>query len=200
MLGINKQDIEFLKELQHELNTQDHVSQASPRFWVVAGTVKEYGYDVGYADGSCLRVDCETVLESMEEAYDYILDGFPNFPCEYDTEHDIINYMVEDEEEWYVLHDMDDLKNFLEEQGEDDIEVVSYKEVHKIFESTMFLTNRDCKEHIRLNHNHYPSDAHSYAMTAWRTQEVTRVWNMLEKINWDEISKLIGGNYDEFFK
>lgn len=27
-------DIQFLKELQNELKTQDHDSQAAPRFWL----------------------------------------------------------------------------------------------------------------------------------------------------------------------
>ena len=30
---MKKEDIEFLRELQHELNTQEHDGQASPRFW-----------------------------------------------------------------------------------------------------------------------------------------------------------------------
>lgn len=30
-----KEDIKFLKELQNELNTQDHDAQAAPRYWTV---------------------------------------------------------------------------------------------------------------------------------------------------------------------
>lgn len=35
MNKINKEDIEFLKELQNEMLTQDTICQADPRFWVV---------------------------------------------------------------------------------------------------------------------------------------------------------------------
>ena len=41
MRNITEQDIECLKQLQHEMNTQDTVCQADPRFWVVRGTVRE---------------------------------------------------------------------------------------------------------------------------------------------------------------
>lgn len=32
---ITREDIEFLAALQNEMNTQPHVGQADPRFWVV---------------------------------------------------------------------------------------------------------------------------------------------------------------------
>lgn len=40
---MDKNDIDFLKELQHEIKTQDHVSTAYPRFWVVVQD-KEVNY------------------------------------------------------------------------------------------------------------------------------------------------------------
>jgi len=32
---ITTEEIQFLIELQREMNTQDHVSQADPRYWVI---------------------------------------------------------------------------------------------------------------------------------------------------------------------
>lgn len=87
---ITKEEIEFLKELQKEMNTQDTVGQADPRFWVIARTKKEY---VGeeYAEGEELvDVDCERIyadgleeaikffkeeiIEENDEDYEYILE------------------------------------------------------------------------------------------------------------------------------
>ena len=34
--NLSKEDFDFLIDLQHEMLTQDHVGQASPRFWTVA--------------------------------------------------------------------------------------------------------------------------------------------------------------------
>lgn len=38
---ITKEELDFLSDLQHELNTQDHVGQADPRFWVIMGQEKQ---------------------------------------------------------------------------------------------------------------------------------------------------------------
>lgn len=43
MRKINEEDIEFLRNLQHEMNMQDTVGQADPRFWVVMETVRQWG-------------------------------------------------------------------------------------------------------------------------------------------------------------
>lgn len=47
-LNLSSEDIQFLKDLSYELNTQDHVGQANPRFWVIMDTKKVYGYDKEY--------------------------------------------------------------------------------------------------------------------------------------------------------
>ena len=44
---ITKDEIEFLKNLQTELNTQDNVGQADPRFWVINSWRKPIGLPMG---------------------------------------------------------------------------------------------------------------------------------------------------------
>lgn len=190
VVGLSKEDIAFLKELQQEMLTQDHVSQAGPRFWVVRGTVREYGIEVGWSDGVCLRVDTETMLNDMKEAYEYLLEYHSKTPYKY-NEDDTIDHYDSVNEGWVELSNLGDVCEFLKEKGEDEAELVGYKDVERIFEDTMFLTNRECKTHIKANYYHYPKDAHSYAMTAWRSQEVSGLWDILDKINWDEIEKYI---------
>lgn len=70
--GIQKDEIEFLLELQREMNTQDHVSQADPRFWVIRGSEKVYGIETGFEDGADLVEDTEVVATDMESAAEYI--------------------------------------------------------------------------------------------------------------------------------
>ena len=65
--------------------------------------------------------------------------------------------------------------------------VAYYNIESKIYQDTMFLTNKSCKEHIRLNNYHYSSDAHSYAMTAWRSPEVEKLFKILQEVDWDKI-------------
>jgi len=197
MLGIDKKDIEFLKELQHEMLTQDSICQASPRFWVVQGTVKEYGIDSEYdCNGSELIWDSETFAEDIDDAMKKFRDGY------YDIFQDKGIAIRKKEGYWQFsknrgkditeVYDLDDIKDFMEEElGYDNVDVVNYRNVDKNFENTMFLTNRECKAHIKTNYYHYPKDAHSYAMTAWRASEVEKLWDILDRINWEKVEELV---------
>lgn len=190
-LGITKDDIAFLKDLQHEMLTQDHVSQAAPRFWVVQGTIKEYGIQDGWCDGASIRVDCETCIDTMEEAYEHLLEHYSSIPYKYSKENDSISYYNSDIEEWNELNCLEEVCEFINDQGNDEAEIIGHREVEKIYENTMFLTNRECKAHIKSNYYHYSPDAHSYAMTAWRAPEVEKLWNILDRINWDQVETLV---------
>ena len=55
----------------------------------------------------------------------------------------------------------------------------------EIDENTMFLTLRECKEHIEANSYHY-NKPHPYAMTAWRSPQVERLYKILQNTNWNE--------------
>lgn len=200
-LGIKKEDIDFLKELQNELLTQDHVCQAAPRFWVVRGTVKNYGVSSEYSDGEELVYDSETVAGSLDEALNYIEKNYSeileekNIVIKKGTKREYSSFIkdkdTEDEFE-DKFYDLDDVVSFLEYYLDAyDYSVCYYTNEEKNFENTMFLTNRECKAHIKANYYHYPEDAHSYAMTAWRAPEVARVWDMLEKIDWSELETLL---------
>lgn len=195
MLNINKADIEFLKNLQHVMNTQDTVCQADPRFWVVEGTEREYGIEAGYEDGcEIVTYDGTVIASNMEEAYEYIKEN-ADIPDEnlnnlvFDPVLDTIIYTVKDEDET-IMFDFDDVIDFLRED-EDNMRVANYRNIEKIFPNTMFITNDECKAHIKANYYHYPKDAHSYAMTAWRAPQVERLWKILQTINWDEIETSI---------
>jgi hypothetical protein len=182
---MKKEDIEFLKELQCEMLTQDTVCQASPRFWVVMDTVKDYWVDDNI-DGvfvySCNEGDA--VFEGkFEELVDWIkeLDGVSE--CTYNFS---IDFIWNDEE--YSIDDEKDLQNFLDEYDDDNYQVGNYRYREQIVENTMFLTLRECKEHIQINKHHYSDKAHSYAMTAWRSPQVARLYKILENTDWDEFN------------
>ena len=49
----------------------------------------------------------------------------------------------------------------------------------------MFITKESCKNHIRLNGYHY-HNPHTYAMTAWRSPEVEKLWKLLEETDWEK--------------
>ena len=179
---MKKEDIEFLKELQHEMLTQDHVCQANPRFWVVMQEIKDYWVNDD-ADGifiySCQ--DGESVFEGgIEEVTEWIKELDDVKDCKFDVCYVEFTY----EEEEFAIGDANELQRFLDEYDKDNYSVGEYRIREEIVPNTMFLTLRECKEHIKSNSYHY-NKPHSYAMTAWRSPKVQRLYEILEKTDWD---------------
>lgn len=169
---LTTEDIDFLKNLQNEMNTQDTVCQASPRFWVVAQeewiiTDDEYCEETHY----------------FKDGEDY--GDFPKF----------LNRLIDTEEYEDSLSDLESIDDFPQYIQDDFYEKPVRKE-HVIQSNTFFLTKKEAEEHIRRNHYHYNETVHTYAMTAWRSPEVEKLYELLEKIDWEVLNKLIIAKYD----
>jgi hypothetical protein len=182
---MKKEDREFLKELQREMLTQDTVCQANPRFWVVMQEVRDYWVDDN-TDGMFVYSsnDAETAFEGeLDELVDWLkeFDGVEN--CHYDV--CFVEFKYKDEE--YAIDGASDLQSFLDEYSKDEYSVGYYRNREEIVPNTMFLTLRECKEHIEGNKHHYNKTAHSYAMTAWRSPQVQRLYEILEKTDWENV-------------
>ncbi len=183
---MKQEDIEFLKQLQHEMLTQDNVGQANPRFWVVMQSVRDYWVEDDI-DGVCIYDTdaAETVFEGeLEELVDWINEEFDTVTrCEYDRGY--LEIVCEDNNE-YSISDIIDIKDFLEEYAPTQYSVCYYRDRAEIVQNTMFLTLRECREHIERNKHHYKKP-YTYAMTAWRSPQVSRLYEILEKTDWDKI-------------
>ncbi len=164
--------IKFLKELQQELKAQDHDSQASPRYWTI---------------GDYKMVPCP---EGCEDEYHV---SAPNRDY-YGSLDDLLNDIRKEEYENYsdgVKEEFQDIGceisaiNWLKKHYDEDAEIVPVVEEHFIHPNTMFLTKAEAKRHIELNHHHYSSKVHTYAMTAWRAPKVERLLNILETFDWN---------------
>lgn len=199
---LSQDDINFLKDLQHELNTQDTVGQCNPRFWVIKGTEKIYrvedadGYEL--YDTDC----CEVIASNMKEIAEFIKDNELDEICECDGRMREITYeppmfgfgsgtihIITKEDDYdneETLENLNDIKEWLEENTNCNYEVISYKIVPKIYEDTMFLTQKDAEDHLRANDYHYSNDAHTYAMTAWRSRRVEKLIKILQETDWNK--------------
>jgi len=182
---MNQEDKEFLKNLQHEMITQDTVCQANPRFWVVMQTVKDYWVDDNI-DGICIydTSAAESVFEGViENIADWIKKEFDIITkCE--CHNGFLEIFCEDGNEYFIT-DISEIKDFLEEYASGQYSICNYRNREEIVQDTMFLTNRECKEHIQNNKHHYNDTVHSYAMTAWRSPQVSKLFEILEKTDWD---------------
>ena len=224
--NLTQEELDFLIELQHELNTQDTVCQADPRFWVVAGTQKTY---VGeeYSEGeeliggeSVLAYDFEEAIKYFQkeviiaanedsDEFEYILEedstrslkSYRFLKIDKSCDKNDEDYTEGDEilEEYNYIDNIEELIEALNDLGlieDGEYTVGYYRNEHHIYPNTMFLTNRNCKKHIELNYYHYDADAHSYAMTAWRSPEVEKLWDILQKVDWLKMREEAYGKRD----
>lgn len=182
---MRKEDVDFLRQLQHEMLTQDTVCQANPRFWVVMQTVRDYWVDDDI-DGVCIYDTdaCESVFEGeLEQLAGWVEKEFSIVQkCEYDS--GFLEIVCEDGNE-YNISDISEIRDFFEEYDSEHYSICNYRDREEIAKDTMFLTLRECKEHIERNHYHYKKP-HSYAMTAWRSPQVAKLYEIIEKTDWKD--------------
>lgn len=179
MSGFNKEDIAFLKELQHELNTQENDGNADPVFWGVAVDKREYGVDRRYCSDGCS-------IHSSEYDVDYDDD-------ELDTLKDYLvenNYCTEDEIK--DMNDLEEICDFLtDEKSLNDFEIGYYRNMKDVIspETGCFLTKRAAKHHIKINGHNLHNNPHTYAMTAFRNPEFAQLLDILKRVDWSEFEK-----------
>lgn len=181
---ITEDEIRFLKELQKEMNTQDNLGQADPRYWVIRDFGKVYGerlnnpdgFTVFDSDGGSEVCEIEYRIFRTSEMADEILKKL--------EEQD---YDLSDDDK-QTIEDAYDLDSLIEALEELDFSVVQYEIVPKY--SGMFLTQKAAEEHLRKNYYHYTDDATTYAMTAWRSQEVDMLYKILHSVDFDLLDTL----------
>lgn len=174
--------LEFLKALQKEMVTQDNDSQANPRFWVVG----DYEWRVA-AEGCGERTGyfcfdlCENRTLTLRELADELHEHLEEDENE---DLDYANLKEYEDDSWELTDLVEDL---LDDLGYDYTKHEESFE-HIIHPNTFFLTKSEAKKHIELNHYHYSSKAHTYAMTAWRSPQVEKLYAILEETNWDALN------------
>ena len=67
-----------------------------------------------------------------------------------------------------------------------------------MYPNTMFLTEKEAREHLKRNYYHYSEDAHTYCMVAWRSPEVEKLWKILRETKWDCKDKEIESHEEKY--
>lgn len=168
---LSPDDIAFLKTLQTELNTQDDMCQADPRFWVIAGT-KETITTQGFEDETYV-IDTETgepIDKNLANALAELKAAAQNAGIDV-SEHDSI----------------EDILERLDDAGIHRYEMQYVKTEKHIYPDTMFLTHKDAENHLRQFGYNYDRTAHAFAMTAQRSPSVKTLWEILQHVDWSEL-------------
>ena len=180
-IQLTQDDYDFLKELQHELNTQENDGNANPVYWGVIET-KQYAVPDDCGETYIVFDDGKWSLEeAVEQVEDYLASLSPE-------EKKIVNIYGEDstlDEQWEAVdHDnITDVYDFMclecKWQG---LELYDFTERYELSTQTgAFLTKRACKEYIKkYGYNH--SKPQTYAMTAYRNFELGRLLKILREM------------------
>lgn len=170
-------DILFLQELQKKLNEADnnpkmHDYQANPRFWVVMDkkdVESEYGKPHIFDNDNCSIYTIEEYIECIRIEI-----------CHYDKDELYEQFVKLDKT------DIDDICEFAAKVLQHDIRVVKIELQDCIAPNTFFLTKEAAQKHIKANHHHY-RDPHTYAMTAWRSPEFERFFNLFKQFDFSQL-------------
>ena len=193
---LSNDDIKFLKELQKELNTEDNVGTASPRYWVIRQPERIYHVDRDEADYYVFLDDDYQEL-TVEELKNYLEDVYDDNLKSVDRKDGVltVEYLDEfsEESEKYTIdfynsslessYSVDKVLELLELE----VNVVYYKEIDATVDNCMFLTQIDAENHLRANDYHYHEKARTYCMCGWRSPRFERLINILSKTDFDSI-------------
>lgn len=179
---MRQEDIQFLQNLQAKLNAADNNQemndcQANPRFWVILESRlvpadEEHGGEPYILDGECAQ---PLTLEEFVDTIDYDMKR------------------ARDDDELLRSWDDTDKKSissvltFVKVQlGWHDTQVTYLGELDAIAENTFFLTKEAAEKHIQLNRHHY-RNPRTYAMTAWRSPEFERFFNLFKQFDFTQL-------------
>lgn len=193
---LSNDDIKFLKELQKELNTEDNVGTASPRYWVIRQPERICHVDRDAAD-YYMFVDDDYEELTLEELKNYLEDVYDDNLKNVDIKDGVLTfeYLNEfsEEIERYTIdfnnlplessYSVDKVLELLELE----VDVVYYKEVDATVDNCMFLTQIDAENHLRANDYHYHEKARTYCMCGWRSPRFERLINILSKTDFDSM-------------
>lgn len=192
--NITSEELDFLISLQKEMNTQDTCGNAAPRFWVIKGEERVYRV-VDDSDGwVVIDNDSPTDILSTNEGelFEYISnDVLPEVNEDMDNVWSIRfeddEVYIESQKEHY--EGVSECVEWLNEYTDGNYEQIFYKVADKIYQDTMFLTQKGAEKHLKYNHYNYDENAHTYAMTAYRSPEVEMLWKILKEVDWSKIGE-----------
>lgn len=195
---ITKEDIAFLSALQAEMNTQPHLCQADPRFWVIM----DYEYRKAGEDDDVSRIcmiSCGAAIDELDEptllaaAYEDAWNlGGEDYAAEWLDKYDL--QRAEEDDGHYSIRwkwptgNTEELERICEYYASSrGFTYVLKTKYPVIAANTMFLTLAEAEAHLKANYYHYDTEAHTYAMTAWRSPQVEQLYKLLHEVDFNKL-------------
>ncbi len=162
---MNKEQINFLKNLKEEILTQDNLATRDVMFAVLE-TKEHYNIDSDCCDYQVMVGDGDTVYRDIDD----VIDNFPDF-----------------EEELKDL-DLEGACDYLFNEGYD-VRICGVKEVEEfnfMNGQSVFFTSKACKEFIK-NNKHNLSSPVCYGISSWNNPEMNALREVIISTDWDKL-------------
>ena len=203
---ISKEDIDFLKALQKERNTQDNCGTADVRTWVIKDrhdTVTTEGHSDYYflfdsINCNALNLkDIYEILKCVELKTDYYTGDLVIENLNF--ENNIITFTYagskasiledNDNEDGIVIKGVcvDELISFLDENGYD-ITVVDMRVGWK--HQFCFLTQKAAENYLKKKGHNHSKDAHTYCICTYQDPEIARLMEIIETVDWGRTANI----------
>lgn len=190
-------DAMFLAKLQKELNTQDTMGNADPRFWVIV-QCRETPTDEDHSDYVvAVDEDGDTVARNLQQLVRWIEDNNLEGARSCVHYHGGATATLDDGRE-ISGSSLIKLVDNLNDAGIDGVtwQYVAAEKSH-VVQDTLFLTHADCQEHLEQYSYNYQYDAHAYAMTAIRSPRFERLIKLLQEIDWSALDIDLKSSVDD---
>lgn len=202
--AISKDDIDFLKALQKERNTQDNCETADVRTWVIKDrddTVTEEGhgdYYLLYSPENCNNLDLEDIydiLKALEFETDYytgelVIENL-NF------ENDVITFTYFGRKS--SISKDNNNKDSIAIKGVCVGELISFfnDNFYEIVRVNMrvgwkrefcFLTQKAAENYLKRKGHNHSKDAHTYCICTYEDPEIAKLMDIIESTDWDSVN------------
>ena len=180
-MEFKREDVEFLKNLKKELETQNSRYTSNPLYVIM--DKKELVTAGGYEHRSCWMDEEGTEWETLESLFDYLEENYSD-------------YLEENYSE--VLDGLSIKEKFLEDHNDgteeiyvkgltDKFTLVHLQKFDNIKGSGVYsFFENDAKEHLESNRYHYNKGAHTHACSLWRSPRMEKLLNWIQQVDLGE--------------
>lgn len=202
--AMNKEDIDFLKALQKERNTQDNCGTADVRTWVIKDrddTVTEEGHEdyyLLYDSENCNNLDLDDIydiLKILELETDYYTGklivedlNFENSTITFTYVGNKVSISRDSDNEDGIFikgMDVDELISFFNDNFYE-IVIVNMRVGWK--HEFCFLTQKAAENYLKRKGHNHSKDAHTYCICTYQDPEIARLMDIVESTDWDSVN------------
>ncbi len=175
--GLSQEQIDFVKNLSHEMKTQDNRSTANPYALVIGQKERQV---TDYENASEKAVHWS---ECNYNSYEEFIEALEEYYWEDNESHPVLDYIKEND-----IEDIDDLRISeydINKLIDDPISVYGYVTVDDFssnaYGGNFFLTDKSAKQYVQSN-RHNLREPFTYGIHLYRNREMEKLYEVIHKI------------------